>query len=449
MKENNLEMAWEAPKDGQNQSGGNQTNPQRPQDQNGQQGSNEHKTPNERNDQQNQNGSAPDLDEIFKKLGSAFRGNKGNDSKPGRGIGKYIALGGAVLLCGWLATGFYTIDAGQKGVELILGQYHATKDPGLRWRFPTPIGEYRIIDIQRRFSQKIGSTAKGNRKASMLTKDENLVDVNVEVQYQINNDNPAQYWFASVDPDKTLKEVVDSATRERVGQTSLDDILTDGREQLMQEVKELAQSILDNYAIGLVITNVNLEDAQAPAAVQDAFSDAIRAREDEQSRINQAEAYQSKVHAEARGEAERILREAEAYRESKIAQARGEAERFNRLYSAYSNAPDVTRERLYLENMETVLQNSNKLYMGAESNNLMMLPLDKMFNNSQNSESNNGHNRANSANHTEVTPLNSGVRLPATPAKTTKAELNNNRATTPTTSTTTSDDSRSRARFTR
>ena len=147
----------------------------------------------------------------------------------------------------------------------------------------------------------------------------------------------------------------------------------------MQEVKELAQSILDNYQIGLVITNVNLEDAQAPAAVQGAFSDAIRAREDEQSRINQANAYQSKVHEEARGEAERVLRQAEAYRESKIAQARGEAERFNRLYESYKVAPSITRERLYLENMEEVLQNTNKLYMGSSSNNLMMLPLDKMM----------------------------------------------------------------------
>lgn len=442
MKENNLEMAWEAPKDGQNQSGGNQSNPQKPQDQNGHNGSN---NPNDPNNRQNPNGSGPDLDEIFKKLGSAFRGKGGQGHSSG--IGKYIAIGGAVLLCGWLATGFYTIDAGQKGVELLLGQYHATKDPGLRWRFPSPIGEHRIIDIQRRFSQKIGSTAKGNRKASMLTKDENLVDVNVEVQYQINNDDPAQYWFASVDPDKTLKEVVDSATRERVGQTSLDDILTDGREQLMQEVKELAQSILDNYAIGLVITNVNLEDAQAPAAVQDAFSDAIRAREDEQSRINQAEAYQSKVHAEARGEAERILREAEAYRESKMAQARGEAERFNRLYTAYSNAPDVTRERLYLENMEIVLQNSNKLYMGSDnSNNLMMLPLDKMINSNQNS---NGSSNS-GANNVGVTPINTGVQMAPTPAKTTKSELNNNnRSTTTTPSTTTSDDNRSRARLTR
>lgn len=368
MKKNNLEMAWQEPKD--SQQGGSSGSPH---------------GNNQPNDQRPKNGAGPDLDEIFKKLGGAFRGKKGMGGHRYGGYGKYIALGGAVLLCGWLATGFYTIDAGQKGVELLLGQYHATKDPGLRWRLPNPIGDHRIIDIQRRFSQKIGSTAKGNRRAAMLTKDENLVDVSVEVQYQINNDDPSQYWFTSVDPDKTLKEVVDSATRERVGQTSLDDILTDGREQLMQEVKELAQSILDNYQIGLVITNVNLEDAQAPAAVQDAFSDAIRAREDEQSRINQANAYQSKVHEEARGEAERILRQAEAYRESKMAQARGEAERFNRLYSAYAVAPEVTRERLYLENMEEVLQNSNKLYMGSDSNNLMMLPLDKMTGSTTNS----------------------------------------------------------------
>lgn len=360
MKKNSLEMAWQEPKDTQGGAGSSQGN-------NGNQPRNPR-----------QGGSGPDLDEIFKKLGGAFRGKGGQGHNRG-GYGKYIVLGGALLLCGWLATGIYTIDAGQKGVELLLGQYHATKDPGLRWRLPSPIADHRIIDIQRRFSQKIGTNAsKGNRRAAMLTKDENLVDVSVEVQYQIDNEYPTRYWFTSPDPDRTLQEVVDSATRERVGQTSLDDILTDGREQLMQEVKELAQSILDNYEIGLVITNVNLEDAQAPAAVQDAFSDAIRAREDEQSRINQANAYQSKVHEEARGEAERVLRQAEAYRESKIAKARGEAERFSKLHAAYKASPEVTRERLYLENMEEVLQNSNKLYMGSDSNNLMMLPLDKM-----------------------------------------------------------------------
>lgn len=386
-------MAWQEPKDTQGGSSGHDG--QKPRGQG--------------------TGSGPDLDEIFKKLGGAFRGKGGQGHRPPQGLGKYVALGGAVLLCGWLATGFYTIDAGQKGVELLLGQYHATKDPGLRWRLPSPIGDHRIIDIQRRFSQKIGSIAKGNRRASMLTKDENLVDVSVEVQYQINNENPMQYWFTSVDPDKTLKEVVDSATRERVGQTTLDDILTDGREQLMLEVKELAQSILNNYEIGLVITNVNLEDAQAPAAVQGAFSDAIRAREDEQSRINQANAYQSKIHEEARGEAERILRQAEAYRDSKMAQARGEAERFDRLYTAYKVSPEVTRERLYLESMEVVLQNSTKLYMGSDSNNLMMLPLDKMtggmgLNNSVKD------NRASTSN-TEASTQSSSVKGPVIPVQ--------------------------------
>ena len=416
MKKNSLEMAWQEPKDSQGGSSGNS------------QGKNPHGNDGNKPNDRRPGGQGPDLDEIFKKLGGAFHGKGGHGHKHG-GYGKYIALGGAVLLCGWLATGFYTIDAGQKGVELLLGQYSATKDPGLRWRLPNPIGDHRIIDIQRRFSQNIGTGAKGNRRAAMLTKDENLVDVSVEVQYQINNEDPTLYWFTSPDPDRTLQEVVDSATRERVGQTSLDDILTDGREQLMQEVKELAQSILDNYEIGLVITNVNLEDAQAPAAVQDAFSDAIRAREDEQSRINQANAYQSKVHEEARGEAERILRQAEAYRESKTAQARGEAERFNRLYAAYQVSPDVTRERLYLENMEEVLQNSNKLYMGSDSNNLMMLPLDKMTGG--------------------VQPVKADVSVDtqATPAATTSqpaSMIQTQQSTTPATN-----DSRSRARLTR
>ncbi len=359
MKNNNLEMAWQEPRDGRENS---HRGPERP-----------------RND-----GSAPDLDQLLKKFGGIFGGGKkgmrGQGQAP-QGFGKYVAIGAVLLFGGWLATGFYTVDAGQKGVELFLGKYHATKNPGLTWRFPSPIGEHRIIDIQRRFSQKIGIMDKGGRRSAMLTKDENIVDVRVEVQYQIDNDEPHKYWFTSVNPDETLKEVVDSATRERVGQTLLDDILTDGREKLMQEVKELAQNIIDNYEIGLVITNVNLEDAQAPAAVQDAFSDAIRAREDEQSRINQAKAYQSKVEEEAQGEAEREIRQAEAYRESKIAQARGEAERFNQLFAAYQISPEITRERLYLETIERVFEDTNKIIMGQQggNNNLMMLPLEKML----------------------------------------------------------------------
>ncbi|NLD09479.1 MAG: FtsH protease activity modulator HflK [Xanthomonadaceae bacterium] len=358
MKKRILEMAWKAPNDGQD-SGQNR-------------GNNGYRPPNQ--------GGESELDKLLKKVKSSLGGGGSSAGTP-KGLGLYVGVGLVVALGFWLSTGIYTVDAGQKGVELFLGKYSKTKDAGLTWRFPSPLGEHRIIDIQRRYSQKIGGSAtNGGRSSAMLTKDENIVDVRVEVQYQIDNLEPHKYWFASVNPDATLKEVVDSATRERVGQTLLDDILTDGREKLMQEVKELAQSIINNYGIGLTITNVNLEDAQAPLAVQDAFSDAIRAREDEQSRINQSLAYKSKVEEEARGEAGREIQQAEAYRDSKIAVARGEAERFNQLYTAYKVSPEITRERLYLETIEEVLQGTNKIIMNeGNSNNLMMLPLDKMM----------------------------------------------------------------------
>lgn len=341
---------------------------------------------NEMNQEDNRNSQKPHGSNPFdmnKLLGTvkAFFGGSGSSTGSSKGMGLIGAIIAGVILLFWLATGFYTVDAGQKGVELFLGKYSKIKDPGLTWRWPSPVGEHRIIDIQRRFSQKIGGATSGGRRNSvMLTKDENIVDVRVEVQYQIDNFDPQKYWFASVSPDETLKQVVDSATRERVGQTLLDDILTEGREQLMQEVKELAQSIVNNYGIGLVITNMNLEDAQAPLEVQDAFSDAIRAREDEQSRINQSLAYKSKVEEEARGEAARELEEAEAYRERKIAEARGEADRFAQLLSAYQKAPEVTRKRLYLETMEEVLESTHKIILGEQNqNNLMMLPLERLF----------------------------------------------------------------------
>lgn len=367
-----LERAWKAPND--------RDDSKETTDYGQKEDGNEMTQEDKHNSQKPQGPNSFDLNKLLNSFKSFFGGSGSSTGSP-KGMGLIGAIIAGVILLFWLATGFYTVDAGQKGVELFLGKYSKIKDPGLTWRWPSPVGEHRIIDIQRRFSQKIGGvTAGGRRNSVMLTKDENIVDVRVEVQYQIDNFDPQKYWFASVSPDETLKQVVDSATRERVGQTLLDDILTEGREQLMQEVKELAQSIVNNYGIGLVITNMNLEDAQAPLEVQDAFSDAIRAREDEQSRINQSLAYKSKVEEEARGEAAREIEEAEAYRERKIAEARGEADRFAQLLSAYQKAPEVTRKRLYLETMEEVLESTHKIILGEQNqNNLMMLPLERLF----------------------------------------------------------------------
>ncbi len=368
-------MAWQEPKDTR----GSDPGERRPQEE---LGSREGRNSNDRD------GAAPDLDQFFKKARSLFGGNAssggniyGGESK---GLGGLFILVLGVILVIWLATGIYKVDAGEKGVELFLGKYTRSKDPGLTWRFPKPFGDHQIINIQKRHSQKItGDSGRG--AAMMLTKDEAIVSVQIEVQYQIDPENPERFWFASIDPHRSLQEVVESAARERVGQMILDDVLTEGRERLTQEVKDLAQKVINDYGIGLVITNINLEDAQPPEQVQSAFSDAIRAREDEQARINEAETYRDSRIAEARGEVERELRKAEAYRDSKIAQAQGEADRYRQLLEAYKEAPEVTRERLYLETMEKVLERTSKIIMGEGGNNLMMLPISEILKGSKES----------------------------------------------------------------
>jgi membrane protease subunit HflK len=213
----------------------------------------------------------------------------------------------------------------------------------------------------------------------MLTEDENIVDVQLSIQYQIKD--PRNYLFAVQDPDATLRQVIESALREVVGKSTMDFVLTEGRADIVAEVKDLSQTILDQYQTGLIITNVNLQDAQPPDEVQEAFADAIKAREDEQRVINEAEAYRNEVLPRARGEAARQLQEADAYKEQVIAQAEGEARRFEQLLTEYAKAPEVTRERLYLETLETVMTNTSKVLIDAEGgNNLIYLPLDRLMN---------------------------------------------------------------------
>ncbi len=361
MKKNIFEMAWNEPKDRKDD---------------------DH--PNQNPDQKK--GGMPELEDLMKDLKSkvlgttSHKGNGGGNnsiSKIPFTNGKFILVGIVALIGLWLLSGFFIVTEGQKAVVLFLGKEQAVKESGLRWRFPAPLGEYKILDVQRRFSQRIGNGSGAG--AMMLTKDEAIVDIRVEVQYELDKVNPENYWFASIQPDETLRDVVESAMRERVGQTNLDDVLTSGRENLMKDVKALAQQVLDSYGIGLTITNVNLEDAQAPEPVQVAFSDAIRAREDEQRRKNQAEAYERQVVLEAEGEAAREVERAIAYKQSLIARAKGDAERFEKLNSAYVRAPEVTRDRLYLETLEQIFSNTNKVLLNTQSNNLMVLPLDQIL----------------------------------------------------------------------
>ena len=340
----------------------------------------------------------PDLDEIFRKLSNKFGGlfgGKGGGNNSGGGSGGSLRVSSfgfwlvvLLLLSLWLFSGFYIVEQGKQGVELRFGKFTTITESGLSYHWPWPLEEVEIVDVAQRRAEEIGYRTGVNRQAAnrsvlreslMLTEDENIVDVRLSVQYQISD--PKNYLFNVKDPDATLRDVVESATREIVGKSTMDFVLTEGRSDVVARVKELSQEILDEYQTGLIITNVNLQDAQPPEEVQDAFADAIKAREDEQRLINEAEAYRNEILPRARGEAARQLQEADAYKDQVIAQAEGETRRFEQLLTEYKKAPDVTRERLYLETMERVLGDSSIVLMGVEQgNNLFFLPLDQIMN---------------------------------------------------------------------
>jgi len=326
----------------------------------------------------------PDLDEALRKLqdrlnsifgGSGKKPNSGgfggdgggSGSGSGSGSGFFIIL---VVLAAifWAGMGFYTVDQQERGVVLRLGKYAETVGPGLRWNPP-------LIDEV----QKVNVTQVRTRthRALMLTKDENIVDVDMAVQYVITD--PKNFQLSVRDPEGSLSHAAESALRHVVGSTDMHSILTQGRELLSVQVQERLQGYMDDYNTGLQISKVNVKEAKAPSQVQDAFNDVIRAREDEVRVKNEAEAYANGIIPQARGQAQRMLEEANAYREEVIAKAEGESQRFEALLSEYEKAPGVTRERLYLDTMEAVLSKSPKVLVDVEGgNNMMYLPLDKL-----------------------------------------------------------------------
>jgi membrane protease subunit HflK len=300
----------------------------------------------------------------------------------GKGFGLLIGI----VVIGWLLSGIYIVDQGKRGVVLRFGRYVDTTQPGPHWHIPYPVEAVEIVDVEIRRAVEIGYRSGGAgrsgirtvpREALMLTQDENIVDIRLAVQYQISN--PRDYLFNVVDPDLTLKQVVESAARQVVGKAKMDFVLTEGRSDVVAQIKSLSQNTLDKYVAGLQVVNVNLQDAQPPEEVQEAFADAIKAREDEQRFKNQAEAYSNEVIPKARGAAARQLEEANAYRSRAIAESEGEAQRFENLLAEYQKAREVTRERLYLETMEQIMSNNPKVLIDLEKgNNLLYLPLDRL-----------------------------------------------------------------------
>ena len=332
----------------------------------------------------------PDLDEVVRKmqdkLGGIFGGGrKGGSGSSGSGFAGFgLILGIAFVV--WLFSGIYIVDAGKQGVVLRFGAYSEVTPPGPHWRIPYPIEQVEVVDVeQRRFVEigyRSGSSGQSSvsvpREALMLTKDENIVNIQLAVQYQVSD--PRQFLFDVREPTAVLKQAAESAIRQVIGTSDMDFVLKEGRADVVSRTREVMQSMLDGYKSGLLVSDVNLQDAQPPEEVQAAFSDAIKAREDKERFKNEAEAYANDIIPKARGGAARQMQEAEGYKESLIAKAEGEASRFSQLLKEYQRAPEVTRKRLYLETMESVLGRTNKVIVDSEgANNLMYLPLDQLM----------------------------------------------------------------------
>jgi membrane protease subunit HflK len=326
------------------------------------------------------NQGPPDLDEIFqnlsRKFGGIFGGKGGGSGAASSGGGSAGVGLFALIVAGliWAGTGIYTITDGEAGVILQFGKYKELTNPGLHWHMPYPIEELRVVDMQQVRSSK--------HQTTMLTKDENIVEIILAAQFRIK-DAP-NYLFKLRFPEVTVKQAMESAIREVVGKSTVDFVLYEGLEVISSNTKTLMQEILDRYDAGIEVTTLNLEKTQPPAQVQNAFDDVIKSREDLERYIEEAEAYANTIVPQSRGEAARITEEATAYKEAIVSKAEGEAERFEALLTEYKKAPDITRERLYLEATQAVYSNTTKIMMDVEgSNNLMYLPLDQLMQNSR------------------------------------------------------------------
>lgn len=317
----------------------------------------------------------PDIDEMIKRFKARLSGN-GNGGNRGPGTGFKLPGGFGVFLpiigVLWLLSGFYTVDEQQRAVVFRFGAYAATTEPGLRWRAPWPIEQHEKVNLT--------GVRSVTDRATMLTQDENIIDVELSVQYRVTS--AYEYLVNTDDPDLTLRQATKASVREVVGQNTMDFILTDGREEVADKTKVLLQERLDEYKSGLIVSEVNLKQVQPPEAVQAAFADAIKAREDLERQKNEAQAYANERIPRARGAAARLLAEAQGYRDQSVAKAEGDASRFSQLVTEYKKAPGVTRDRLYLDTMSEVMSRTSKVVVDVEKGSPMIyLPLDQLLKN--------------------------------------------------------------------
>lgn len=349
-------------------------------------GGNNDKDPWGNNNRGGNNQGPPDLDEALKqlmdKLNGMFGGKKsssngGSSNGSGPGAGGFFAL---ILIIGLGVLGFksvYTIDEQERGVVLSVGKYDRTLQPGLRFVIP-------FIEIVTPVN--VTNVRNAELKELMLTQDENVVEVAMNVQYRVVD--PVSFSLRIEDPERSLLHAAESALRHEVGSTDMDPILTSGRTLLAGNVRDRLQTYMSNYQTGIEVDKVNIKDATAPQQVKAAFDDVQSAKLDKERYVNEAEAYANTIVPEARGKAQRMLEEANAYKEQVIARAEGEADRFVKLHKEYRKAPKVTRERLYLDSISKVYGNSSKVLVDVEGgNNMMYLPLDKIMEQSRTNRS--------------------------------------------------------------
>ena len=327
-------------------------------------------------DNKNQEQSPPDIEEVFnnllKKLGGGNKKGGSNNTSPNMpsfNLGKILPI--AVVIGGiiWGASGFYTIKEAERGVTLRFGEFHSIVQPGLNWK-PTFVDKVIPVNVEQVRELKT--------QGAMLTKDENMVKVEMTVQYRVQN--PEKYLFSVSNADNSLGQATDSALRYVIGHMTMNDVLTTGRAVVREDTWKALNDIIKPYDMGLEVIDVNFQSARPPEEVKDAFDDAIKAQEDEQRYIREAEAYAREKEPIARGDAQRIVEEATAYKDRVVLDAQGEVERLQRLLPEFKAAPDLLKERLYIQTMEKVMANTPKVMLDANNgNNLTVLPLEQLM----------------------------------------------------------------------
>jgi membrane protease subunit HflK len=338
----------------------------------------------------------PDLDEIWRNVNRRLSEIFGRKTPPGEGGDgpprRSLPIGGAGLLVAlvllvWLASGFYIVDEGRRGVVTHFGRFTETTLPGPRWHLPFPIEAVEIIDFSQVKTVEIGyrnnnPKNKIARESLMLTDDENIIDIQFAVQYDLKN--AADFVFNARKPEDIVAQVAATAISEVVGRNKMDFVLYEGRAEIATETEKLMQAMLDRYGTGVSIRKVTLQNTQPPEQVQAAFDDAVKASQDLERQKNEGQAYANNVVPLARGMASRLLQEADGYNASVVQRAEGDASRFRQVLVEYSKAPAVTRERLYLDMMQSVLGNSSKVLIDQKSgNSLLYLPLDQLLKQTQ------------------------------------------------------------------